>query len=355
LCKPSAARADAELDWMARPVVTRRLLTCAPPRFTLRRALPIEARPLPRQCPQSSRPGDWRTGRRVWQRVTRGSRFVIDTTGDRRDEGPLERTGRGSMAWRVNGERVSVLGWGRAILLQLAHPLVAAGVGSHSSFRSSPWSTAGRFRATLRAMLALTFGTDADARATVQRIRAVHDRVNGALPVGTPKHPVGTRYSAHDPSLLAWVNLTLLDSMPLAYTRLVAPLSDDQLGAYARESRWSAELIGVPRHDLPGSAVAVRADLERWLTSGELEVTEEARHLARAVVAPRGGWVAGPLADLHRRLSVGWLPAPLREAYGFRWDPGDARALERWESRLRWWSGHAPLAARRWRAARRRE
>jgi uncharacterized protein (DUF2236 family) len=278
---------------------------------------------------------------------------VIDSHGARVTQAPLDRPGPGSIAWRVNGERASVLGWGRAILLQLAHPLVAAGVASHSGFRSSPWSTAGRFHATLRAMLALTFGTDDDARATVARIRGVHDRVHGGLGSGTARHPAGTPYSAHDPSLLAWVNLTLLDAMPLAYARLVAPISDDDLGRYARESRWSAELIGASPGDLPLSADDVRNDVERWLIGGELEVTDEARQVARAVVTPRGGWMAGPFAKLHERLSIGWLPPAIREAYGFGWSPDDARALERWEARLRSWSRHAPRAARRWRAARR--
>ena len=35
---------------------------------------------------------------------------------------------------RVNAERVMLLAWPRAILLQVAHPLVAAGVAAHSSF-----------------------------------------------------------------------------------------------------------------------------------------------------------------------------------------------------------------------------
>jgi len=41
---------------------------------------------------------------------------------------------------RINAERLALLGWSRAILLQFAHPLVAAGVADHSTFRGSPFA-----------------------------------------------------------------------------------------------------------------------------------------------------------------------------------------------------------------------
>jgi uncharacterized protein (DUF2236 family) len=266
----------------------------------------------------------------------------------------VTRAGAGSVAWRVNGERLAVFGWGRAILLQLAHPLVASGVSVHSGFEGTPQPAVARFRATLRAMLSLTFAGEREAQATAAAIRRVHDRVHGAVPASMGRH-AGAAYDAHDPALLAWVNLTLLDSVPLVFSRFVAPLSDDDLGQYARETRWAAELIGVRHDDLPDSAAAVRAGVDRWLRGGALEVTDEARRLARAVVHPSGLWLAGPLGRIHQLSAVGWLPEPLREAYGFRWTRADDAALEAWGRRLRTWSGRAPRWARRWAAARRAE
>jgi len=260
-----------------------------------------------------------------------------------------------SVSWRVNGERVSVLGWGRAILLQLAHPLVAAGVGAHSTFRGAPHAALSRFDATRRAMLALTFGTDDEARATVARIRGVHDHVHGGLPVATAAFRSGTSYTAHDPSLLAWVNLTLLDSVPLAYGRLVAPLDDEAIGRYASESRWGAELIGVRPGDVPTSAIALRTHMDEWLRGGQLEVTETARQVAGAMLRPSLSWIGGPIARLHTLSAIGWLPEELRQAYGFSWTTADARALDRWCLRLQAWSRRAPPRLRRWAAARRAE
>jgi uncharacterized protein (DUF2236 family) len=47
--------------------------------------------------------------------------------------------GPASEAWRLNREATILLGAGpRALLLQLAHPLVAEGVDQHSAFRENP-------------------------------------------------------------------------------------------------------------------------------------------------------------------------------------------------------------------------
>src|SRR6187431_41758 len=125
---------------------------------------------------------------------------------------------------RINAERLALLGWSRAILLQLAHPLVAAGVAAHSSFGSGPVAAAMRLHHTVRAMLDLTFG-DEPARARVlATIHTIHNRVHGALSRAVGPFPHGTPYSANDPDLLLWVHVTLLDSVVLAYETFVRPL-----------------------------------------------------------------------------------------------------------------------------------
>jgi uncharacterized protein (DUF2236 family) len=44
-----------------------------------------------------------------------------------------------SITWRVNREGVLLLGGGAALILQVAHPLVGAGVAEHSNYREDPW------------------------------------------------------------------------------------------------------------------------------------------------------------------------------------------------------------------------
>src|SRR5688572_1143257 len=149
-----------------------------------------------------------------------------------------------SVARRINGERVVVLGWTRAILMQLAHPLIAAGVFEHSRFRESPWSAAERLHSTIQAMLALTFGTEAASMRALEGIRTIHRRVNGQLRTTVGRFPVGTPYSAEDPTLVRWVHLTLLESLPLAYEALVGPLEPGDRDAYCAESAEVAISLG---------------------------------------------------------------------------------------------------------------
>ena len=70
------------------------------------------------------------------------------------------------VAWKVNCETVTLLGWGPAVLLQLAHPLVAAGVADHSVAVSHPELRLRRLSQTIRAMLAIIFGSFQLARPT---------------------------------------------------------------------------------------------------------------------------------------------------------------------------------------------
>ena len=117
-----------------------------------------------------------------------------------------------------------LLGWGRAILLQFAHPLVAAGVAEHSLFFRHPRGRVRRLRHTLQAMLDLTFGTPrrgAARGAGDQRHPRPGQRGRSPPPDGP--FPAGQRYSAHDPALLRWVHATLLDSLPLVYELYVGP------------------------------------------------------------------------------------------------------------------------------------
>ena len=91
------------------------------------------------------------------------------------------RAGPGSVTWNVNREVIAVAGWGRAILLQLAHPAVAAGVHDHSCFRGSLRASLRRLRSTVDAMLAMTFGDTEQMIAAAARINTIHDRVRGSV------------------------------------------------------------------------------------------------------------------------------------------------------------------------------
>ena len=64
------------------------------------------------------------------------------------------------VARKINREAVVLLGWGRAILLQFSHPLVAAGVRDFSHFDHSAESYVRRVRRTVGGMLDMRMWID---------------------------------------------------------------------------------------------------------------------------------------------------------------------------------------------------
>src|SRR5688572_30550734 len=151
-----------------------------------------------------------------------------------------------------------LFGWGRAILLQLAHPLIAAGVYEHSSFRATPLAAVARLRETVHAMLSLTFGNDAQRDATLEGIRRIHRRVNGHLPETVGIYPRGTPYSAEQPALLLWVHTTLLESILLVHDLVKPPLTLSERDAYCADAAPIATALGVPDPDVPRRWVEIQ-------------------------------------------------------------------------------------------------
>ena len=255
-------------------------------------------------------------------------------------------------ARRVNREAVVVLGWGRAILMQLAHPLVAAGVGAHSGFDAGPLAYLQRMRRTISAMLSLTFGDEVEIRRTAERINAIHRRVHGRLDRAVGPYPAGTPYDATDPALLAWVHATLVDSQLRTYALFVGPLTAAEEDRYCTEAAQVGPRLGAP----PGTLPATRDALDRYLRemqqAGRLAVGEQARRLAAALLALPGGPCVAPARWLGRLTTIGLLPAPLRDGYGFTWRERDARRLRAAAAALRAARRFAPRALREWPAAR---
>ena len=257
------------------------------------------------------------------------------------------------IAQRVNREAVVVLGWGRAVLMQLAHPLVAAGVGAHSGFDAGPLAYIERMRRTIGAMLSLTFGTEAQVRRTAGRINAIHRRVHGRLERAVGRYPAGTPYDATDPALLTWVHATLIDSQLRTYGLFVGPLTAAEADRYCAEAAQAGPRLGVPAERLPDTTARLQRYLDEMEQKGRLAVGDEARRLATALLAPPGGgWVA-PALWLGRLTTIGLLPVPLRDRYGFAWRAQDARRLRSAAAGLRAVRRIAPPVLREWPTARR--
>ncbi len=260
------------------------------------------------------------------------------------------RAGPESITWKVNREVIVVGGWGRAILLQLAHPAVAAGVHDHSSFRGSLCSSFGRLHSTVGAMLSLTFGDTEQMITAAAGINMIHDRVRSRVQDGA-----GEAYSAHDPDLQRWVHATLLESIPLTYELLVGPLTLRERDRYCSEAAIMEPLLGMPAGCLPRDSAQLDTYMREMLSGGGIVVSDTSRALARAVLYPAQWYLAWPAFRAMQLLTIGSLPPSIRRAYGFEWRARDVRAFARWTALLRTSLRLLPPLAREWPAARRRD
>jgi uncharacterized protein (DUF2236 family) len=260
-----------------------------------------------------------------------------------------------SIAREINREAVVLLGWGRAILMQLAHPLVAAAVADHSDFRGGQAAYLRRAHRTIGAMLALTYGTDDEARRAAGRINAIHGEVSGTLGEAAGVFSACTRYSASDPDLLAWVHATLVESIPLAYERFVRPLSQAEKDWYCAETADTAPLFGIPEDRPPRNVRDLDRYMKAMIASGEVFVTDRARALAQGLLHPPLMWPARRLFGIARLVTIGILPSEIRRAYGFEWDDRRERRFQRTASAIRRVRPFVPPVLREWPEARRSE
>ena len=251
---------------------------------------------------------------------------MLDSAGARHSLRSGGRFPPGSMIRRVGQEALTLLGGGRAVLLQLAHPLVAAGVAEHSDFRSDPLS---RLLRTLTLMHTLVFGTRRQVRRALDRFQAAHARVRGRLPQAVGPFPAGTPYMAGDPHLKLWVHATLVDTSLLTYERFVAPLTPEERSSYYADTRLLAQLLDIPDQSLPSSLPEFRRYVANMLAGDRLAVDNRARRLAWDVLHPRGvGLIPSASASLLRLVTAGLLPPRLRRAFGLKWGPSRQTLLD---------------------------
>jgi uncharacterized protein (DUF2236 family) len=218
-----------------------------------------------------------------------------------------------SVAWRLHRDRSFPVAGVRALMLQALHPLAMAGVAQHSDWRRDPF---GRLAATSGYVLTVTYGERAAAHGAAARVRGVHTHVRGIDAV------TGLPYRADDPALLLWVHAALVDSIIQVATRYGRVLAPDDSDRYAGEMVTFAELVGVPREQVPASADA----LNRYLQSVDgLQATPAARDAIDYVLDPAG-------LDTETRetwlelgqVAIGCLPEWARSLYGYPSPPPEA-------------------------------
>lgn len=214
--------------------------------------------------------------------------------------------------WSVTGERALALGGPAAILLQVAHPLVAEGVSVHSEYAAGP---AKRLLGTLQAFLTITFGDTEQARAMARHVGGRHAQVRGTTRTGVPGTPAGTAYRAADPHLALWVHATLVHTgLDVADRYLGRPLSPAARERHWQESKPFARMFGVTRSALPATADDFEAYWRRSVA--DLVVTDDARAIARDLLSVRTSPPLPGVAALARSITADLLPRTVSDAYG---------------------------------------
>lgn len=205
-----------------------------------------------------------------------------------------------------------------AIVLEILHPSVVAGVQDLSNYREDPF---GRARATLGYVLATTFGNTKAATGVIERVKRIHSFVNGT-------RPDGVAYRALDPELIAWVHTCIPWMILRVYEHTNGPLSD------ADKSRYLAEQAVIGRMAGADEVPASLTELDEFVAAmrPKLGVNEQTREFV-------GFLLTAPfLPKLPRRLDAAahrfavyagmyYAPPWARELIGFDRPPVLTRAL----------------------------
>ena len=230
----------------------------------------------------------------------------MSVAGRHRASRPL-RDDRDLRRWLADSTPVAA--GGCAILLQIADPVVGAGVRRHSDFARRPQQ---RLAHTLMFVYAVVTGTERDAAVAAAFVNRAHRTVTGADEVDRQR----------------WVAATLFHAARNAHALFGDPLTADDaervLAAYAP----IATALRVPADDWFDSVAAFDTYWERTLPT--LRVTDDARGIVRDLLHPRFAphWVRAAM-PLVRIVTVGMLPAALRTRYGFGWGPREQRRFRR--------------------------
>jgi uncharacterized protein (DUF2236 family) len=210
------------------------------------------------------------------------------------------------------------------LLLQVAHPVVGAGVRDYSDFEHRPWN---RLLRTIDYATVLVYGGD-DAAAMGRKLRGLHRGFRGVREDGTP-------YYALESEAYAWVHATLLESYVAGHAQFGRPLTPAQRGQFYLEYKRLGRLIGVGERDLPPTWTEFTGYFNEMCEQQLVRTVSVDRVLAAATgpVPPPLPVLPGPLwrgmaIPARRALwlgGIGLLTPSLRERFGLTWTTTDEK------------------------------
>jgi uncharacterized protein (DUF2236 family) len=251
-------------------------------------------------------------------------------------------TGPGSMSWELHSDVAAIaIGGVGAIVMEILHPSVMAGVQDLSSYREDPYR---RGRTTYGYVVTTTFGGTEAATRLIGAVKRIHGKVNGVRPDGVP-------YRALDPELIGWVHTCIPWAVMTAYERFNRPLSD------AERSRYLAEQAVIGRLGGAGDIPETAAELDEYVEAmrPKLAITGQTREFFEFLLtSPFGMRLPGPLARGGNRFQLesgmGLMPRWAQELSGFAPSAAAYRTwhepmLHAYARTLRWAFGTPPFRA----------
>ncbi|QOZ80356.1 DUF2236 domain-containing protein [Bradyrhizobium sp. CCBAU 53351] len=238
--------------------------------------------------------------------------------------------GPDTLTWRIDREAIVFLGAGRALLLQLAHPWVAAAIAEHSSTFADP---IGRFHRTFDIVFAMVFGSLDRALLSARQLHRRHSMIVGEMPETVGPFAAGSRYCANDIPSLRWVHATLVESALMAHDLVLPSFSAEERERYWTESRLFGALFGLTSDDLPADWSGFTAYTATMAQSEALTVSPAAREIATQIFSGARPWLRPP--RWYRALTARMLPEPIRAGFGFEPDARDEKAADNALRRIR--------------------
>ncbi|SFW49083.1 oxygenase MpaB family protein [Amycolatopsis australiensis] len=246
---------------------------------------------------------------------------------------------RGTAAWKYFGDFRDVLLAGQVLVLQVAHPVVAAGVRDHSDYTSDPWTRLMRTGASLSIYV---YGGKAGARVEAARLRSLHRSFTGVAD--------GKRYSALDPAAYAWVHATLVRVPVDAQRFFGVPLTASELDEYYAQMCDIGRMLGVRERDLPPDWAAFSRYYDSMVAgfTGNAAI-DQLFETIRTVTKPVR-WLPGACWHWHARIQMflirATLPPAFRERLGLQWTDADQRRFDRFARAIRLLATPVPAAVR---------
>jgi uncharacterized protein (DUF2236 family) len=235
-----------------------------------------------------------------------------------------------SMTWRVNREAAIFLGAGRALLLQLAHPWIAAAIEQHSNTFANP---IGRFHRTFSTMFTMVFGTLDQSVEAARQLHSRHSAIQGRLRSAAGPFPAGSSYCANEVNALRWVHATLWETALVARAIVLPALTPDEREQYYAEGCLFAALFGIRRELLPRDWTGFSAYIDAMTHSSTLTVTDPARLMAHRLLAGADTWLRVPAG--YKAMTAALLPARLRDAFALRYGAAEAEEARQFIARAR--------------------